>query len=62
MRSLFSRTAVAGAVVASALIGGTAHATPPGPGVTARLIARTTVGDTDYVLREITVPAGQATG
>jgi quercetin dioxygenase-like cupin family protein len=57
------RTAVTGAVVTAALlVGGTAHATPPGPGVTGRLISVTTVGDTDYVLREITVPPGQATG
>ncbi|MFI0240349.1 cupin domain-containing protein [Streptomyces sp. NPDC016845] len=40
----------------------TAEATPGGPGVTARLIARTTVGDRDYILREITVPPGQGTG
>ncbi|MFE9651265.1 cupin domain-containing protein [Streptomyces sp. NPDC006365] len=57
------RTSIAGAVAAvTILAGGTAHATPPGPGVTATLIAQKTVGDTDYVLREITVPPGQSTG
>ncbi|MFF3336638.1 cupin domain-containing protein [Streptomyces sp. NPDC002888] len=58
------RTALTGALVAATVFVGTtsAQATPPGPGVSARLIARSTVGDTDYVLREITIPAGQATG
>jgi quercetin dioxygenase-like cupin family protein len=57
------RAATAGAVVAATVLaGGSAHATPPGPGVTAKLIAQETVGDTDYVVREITVPPGQATG
>jgi quercetin dioxygenase-like cupin family protein len=39
-----------------------AGATPGGPGVTARTLAQTTVGGNDYILREITVPAGQSTG
>jgi quercetin dioxygenase-like cupin family protein len=58
------RVATAGTLaLVTALAGGTAaHATPPGPGVTAKLIAQKTVGDTDYTLREITVPPGQATG
>jgi quercetin dioxygenase-like cupin family protein len=57
------RTVVTGAVAATALlVGGSAQATPAGPGVTARLISQTTVGDTDYTLREITIPPGQATG
>jgi quercetin dioxygenase-like cupin family protein len=57
------RTALSGGVVvATVLAGGTAHATPPGPGVTGRVIYQTTVGGTDYVLREVTVPPGQATG
>jgi len=62
MRNAF-RTAVTGAVAAATLlVGGTAQATPAGPGVTARVISQTTVGDTDYTLREITIPPGQATG
>ncbi|WP_043664153.1 cupin domain-containing protein [Streptomyces xylophagus] len=62
MRNAF-RTAVTGAVAAAVLlIGGTAQATPAGPGVTAKLISQTTIGDTDYTLREITIPPGQATG
>ncbi|MEU6387966.1 cupin domain-containing protein [Streptomyces sp. NPDC046939] len=40
----------------------TAQATPGGPGVTAKLIASKTVGDRDYILREITIPPGQGTG
>lgn len=57
------RTAVTGAVaVATVFVGGTAQATPAGPGVTARLISQTTVGDTDYTVREITIPPGQSTG
>lgn len=30
--------------------------------MTAKVIARATVGDRDYILREITVPPGQGTG
>ncbi|WP_221350962.1 cupin domain-containing protein [Streptomyces beigongshangae] len=57
------RATVVGAVTAVIVpAGGTAFATPPGPGVTGTLIARQTVGATDYALREITVPPGQATG
>ncbi|MFE5399997.1 cupin domain-containing protein [Streptomyces sp. NPDC056580] len=57
------RTALVGVVTAAAFLTcGTAGATPPGPGVTARTLARTTVGGTDYTLREITVPPGQGTG
>ncbi|WP_123531311.1 cupin domain-containing protein [Streptomyces sp. 840.1] len=44
------------------LLPGTAHATPGGPGVSGRILAQRTVGDRDYILREITVPPGQATG
>ncbi|MEU2282525.1 cupin domain-containing protein [Streptomyces sp. NPDC013178] len=39
-----------------------AHATPGGPGVTGRILAQTTIGDRDYILREVTIPPGQATG
>ncbi|WP_119581421.1 cupin domain-containing protein [Streptomyces europaeiscabiei] len=57
------RTAVAGAVTVAALVvGGTAHATPVGPGVSGRVISRTTANGTDYILREVTIPPGQATG
>ena len=57
------RTALVGSVAAGTLLAcGTAHATPAGPGVTARVISQTTVGGTDYVVREITVPPGQSTG
>ncbi|WP_149829196.1 cupin domain-containing protein [Streptomyces tailanensis] len=57
------RTALAGVVTAAALVmGGTAHATPAGPGVTGRVISQTTANGTDYILREVTIPPGQATG
>ncbi|WP_445281427.1 cupin domain-containing protein [Streptomyces sp. DSM 118148] len=57
------RTALVGVVTTAAFLTcGTAGATPPGPGVTARTLARTTVGGTDYTLREITIPPGQGTG
>ncbi|QUW89480.1 cupin domain-containing protein [Streptomyces sp. V17-9] len=41
---------------------GVAQATPGGPGVSGRILAQHTIGDKDYVLREITIPSGQATG
>ncbi|MFF7975949.1 cupin domain-containing protein [Streptomyces sp. NPDC007905] len=57
------RTAVTGTVTAATVwTCGTAGATPPGPGVTARLISQTTLEGTDYTLREITIPPGQSTG
>ncbi|MET8149958.1 cupin domain-containing protein [Actinoplanes sp. NPDC049668] len=57
------RTALAAAVIAGGtLAGGAAHATPPGPGVSGRIIWQRTVGDTDFIRREVTLPAGQATG
>ena len=39
----------------------TAHATPS-EGITGVIISRTTIGDTDYVLREITIAPGGSTG
>ncbi|MFJ6572721.1 cupin domain-containing protein [Streptomyces sp. NPDC091292] len=55
-------TATAAALLGLTAAAGTAHATPPGPGVVGTVISRTTVGDTDYVLRVLTIPPGQATG
>lgn len=52
--------ALAGSAVLAA--GMPAQATPPGSGVTGTIIAQTTRGHTDYILREITIPPGQATG
>ena len=43
------------------LVPGTATATPP-RGVSGTILAQWTVGDTDYVLREITVQPGGSTG
>lgn len=57
------RIAVTGAVAAATvLVAGPAEATAPGPGVTGRVISQKTVGDTDYILRKVTIPPGQATG
>lgn len=54
---------LAAVAATSALVGaGTAEATPSGPGVVGKIISRTTVGDKDYILRQITIPAGQSTG
>lgn len=62
-QATLSAGALAAAVVASTLSFGTpALATPAGPGVTATVLSQTTIGNTDYILREITIPAGQATG
>ncbi|MFE7766023.1 hypothetical protein [Streptomyces sp. NPDC057438] len=41
---------------------GTAHATPAGPGISGRVISRTTVDGTGHTRREITLPPGQVTG
>lgn len=51
-------------VAATAALAGvaTAGATPGGPGVTGETLAQTTVGGKDYILRRITIPAGQGTG
>ncbi|MGW0209408.1 cupin domain-containing protein [Streptomyces sp. NPDC003233] len=62
MRHLSRLGAVGALLAAVSLPVGLAHATPAGPGVTAKVIARTTVGDRDYVLRKITIPPGQGTG
>ncbi|MEU0948694.1 cupin domain-containing protein [Streptomyces canus] len=60
------RAAMAGtAVAALALVTGmtgTAQATPASPGVVGKTLTQTTVGDTDYILREISVPPGGTTG
>jgi quercetin dioxygenase-like cupin family protein len=59
----FGAGIVAAMVAGATLTMGTpALATPPGPGVVGTITWRTTVGQTDYILREITIPAGQATG
>lgn len=53
---------VATAVAGICLGAGPAMATPAGPGVTGTIITQKTVGSTDYILREITIPPHQATG
>ncbi|OIJ64636.1 cupin [Streptomyces mangrovisoli] len=62
MRTSLRTATAATLTLGTVLIGGAAHATPAGPGVTAKVIAQTTVGSTDYILREITIPPGQSTG
>lgn len=54
------KLAVAVAVLL-ALVPGVANATPS-RGVTAAILAQKTVGDTDYVVREITIQPGGSTG
>jgi hypothetical protein len=44
------------------LTGAPARATQAGSGVSGTIISQRTVGQTDYILRRITIPAGQATG
>ncbi|MBT0768501.1 hypothetical protein KIH74_06165 [Kineosporia sp. J2-2] len=58
------RAGLAAVMAATFTLGaaGAARATPPGPGVTGTIISQKTIGDTDFVLREVTLPAGQATG
>ena len=53
--------AVAVAVSTPAL-GAPAQATPSGPGVMGTVLSQRTIGSTGYLPREITIPAGQATG
>ncbi|WP_172383038.1 cupin domain-containing protein [Streptomyces sp. MNP-20] len=62
MRHLSRLGAIGAVLIALAFPAGAAHATPGGPGVVGKVIARTTVGDRDYILREVTIPPGQATG
>ncbi|MFD9287571.1 cupin domain-containing protein [Streptomyces sp. NPDC060030] len=63
MRNSLRTGAVATLLAGLSLMPTAAHATPGGPGVTAKLLApTTTVGGKDYTLREITIPPGQGTG
>ncbi|MGP4013465.1 cupin domain-containing protein [Streptomyces sp. 4N124] len=50
------------AAIGLSLGAGTAFATPAGPGVTGKIISQTTLGGTDYILRQVTIPPGQSTG
>ena len=54
-------TISAAAVLAAVLLPGTASATP-GSGVSGTVLAKKTIGHTDYTLREITVQPGGYTG
>ncbi|MEV6133711.1 cupin domain-containing protein [Streptomyces violaceusniger] len=58
------RAGMIAAVAVTATLAGvaTAEATPGGPGVRGETISQTTVGGKDYILRQITIPAGQSTG
>ncbi|WP_405491269.1 cupin [Nocardia sp. NBC_00511] len=57
------RTALAGlaALALATSLAATANATPS-TGITAVILSRTTIGDTDYILREITIAPGGSTG
>ena len=58
------RAGMVAAVAATMTLTGvaTAEATPGGPGVTGKTIWEKTVGGKDYILRQVTIPPGQATG
>jgi quercetin dioxygenase-like cupin family protein len=60
-RNLRALTVIA-VTIGLMLTGTAASATPPGPGVVGTEVWRKTVGDTDLILRNITVPPQQATG
>jgi len=61
-RGALSALATCGLAAASiAVVPAVADATP-GSGVTGTILAQSTVGDTDYVLREITIQPGGTTG
>ena len=63
MRNAFRIGLTAAVTVGASLAtGAAAQATPAGPDVTSKVIAQTTVNGEDYILREVTVPPGQATG
>ncbi len=59
IRGALSAVAAGGFVIG--LIPSTADATP-GSGVTGTILSQTTIGRTDYVLREITIQPGGTTG
>lgn len=61
MRNLLRLGLVAATVAGASLVAGTASATP-GSGATGTVIAQTTVGGKDYILREITLEPGGSTG
>lgn len=61
MRNL-ARVGAVGALLVGLSLPAIADATPGGPGVTGKFIAQSTVGGTDFILREVTIPPGQATG
>jgi quercetin dioxygenase-like cupin family protein len=56
------RTAAVGAVLAGLLWPPATAAATPATGVSARILAQTRVGGTDYIVREITVQPGGSTG
>ena len=62
MRSPRKSALVAAAAMGSVLLAPAAAMATPPAGVTATIIYQKTVGDTDYVLREITIQPGGTTG
>ncbi|MEV4343586.1 cupin domain-containing protein [Actinoplanes sp. NPDC049596] len=50
------------AAVATVAAGSPALATPAGPDVSGKVLTQYTAGKTDYILREITIPAHESTG
>ncbi|MFI5610148.1 cupin domain-containing protein [Amycolatopsis sp. NPDC051903] len=58
----FAVPAVAAATLSAALLMPAVAEATPGSGVTQRTISRTTIGDTDYILVELTLAPGASTG
>ncbi|SDZ42251.1 Cupin domain protein [Amycolatopsis xylanica] len=61
MRTSVRGTLAGAAVLGALLVPATAEATP-GSGVTGVILSKTTLGKTDYILREITIQPGGGTG
>jgi quercetin dioxygenase-like cupin family protein len=61
MRSVHRATLIGATVTALTALPPIADATPAS-GVTGTIISQTNVGDTDYILREITIAPGGSTG
>src|SRR5689334_18446980 len=61
MRNSVRGTLAAVAALGALLVPATAEATP-GSGVTGVILSKTTLGKTDYILREITIQPGGGTG
>ncbi|MBW8793185.1 MAG: cupin domain-containing protein, partial [Streptomyces sp.] len=62
MRKMLRAAAVGAACTTLSLTSAVAQATPGGPGVTGKVLVHRTIGNRDYILRQVTIPPGQGTG